>query len=180
MLVLETGRRQRLKLNCVKMYGANAPFYVDIGGKYRLGRLMKQCCGGSFKIWRGHICQLNSYSTPLEPYSFSFCFLTKTMPILSFLCKNATNSVERWQERLFALIFIKGRFFYSSVKWILLNYECFFSGMRKEYKGKSEIFTEKDLKGKEPFGQFKEWFEEACNHPSILEANAVCLATATK
>ncbi|XP_021940561.1 pyridoxine-5'-phosphate oxidase-like isoform X2 [Zootermopsis nevadensis] len=53
-------------------------------------------------------------------------------------------------------------------------------GMRKEYKGKSEIFTEKDLKGKEPFGQFKEWFEEACNHPSILEANAVCLATATK
>lgn len=52
--------------------------------------------------------------------------------------------------------------------------------MRIKYKGKSEIFTEKDLKGNEPFGQFREWFEEACDHPSILEANSVCLATATK
>ncbi|XP_033611207.1 pyridoxine-5'-phosphate oxidase isoform X2 [Cryptotermes secundus] len=52
--------------------------------------------------------------------------------------------------------------------------------MRAEYKTKSETFTEKDLKGKEPFVQFREWFEEACKHPSIIEANSVCLATATK
>lgn len=53
-------------------------------------------------------------------------------------------------------------------------------GMRKKYHDKSEIFTEKDLIAKEPIGQFKQWFEEACKHPSILEANAVCVATATK
>ena len=56
----------------------------------------------------------------------------------------------------------------------------FILGMRRKYNDKSEIFTEKDLKAKEPIGQFKEWFEEACKHPSILEANAVCVATATK
>ncbi|XP_069683875.1 pyridoxine/pyridoxamine 5'-phosphate oxidase-like isoform X2 [Periplaneta americana] len=53
-------------------------------------------------------------------------------------------------------------------------------GMRKEYKDKSDTFTEKDLVAKEPFTQFKNWFEEARNHKSILEANAFCLATATK
>jgi pyridoxamine 5'-phosphate oxidase len=54
------------------------------------------------------------------------------------------------------------------------------SGMRTKYKGESETFTEEDLKGKEPFSQFREWFEEACKHPAIPEANAVCLATATR
>lgn len=53
-------------------------------------------------------------------------------------------------------------------------------GMRTKYKGESEAFIEEDLKGKEPFSQFREWFEEACKHPLILEANAVCLATATR
>ncbi|PSN31522.1 Pyridoxine-5'-phosphate oxidase [Blattella germanica] len=53
-------------------------------------------------------------------------------------------------------------------------------GMRRKYNDKSDIFTEKDLKAKEPIGHFKEWFDEACKHPSILEANAVCVATATK
>ena len=52
--------------------------------------------------------------------------------------------------------------------------------MRKPYKGKNEAFLEDDLVAKEPFGQFKEWFEEACNTPGIIEANAMCLATATK
>ncbi|XP_050710824.1 pyridoxine/pyridoxamine 5'-phosphate oxidase-like isoform X2 [Eriocheir sinensis] len=53
-------------------------------------------------------------------------------------------------------------------------------GMRKPYKGQNEAFLEEDLVAKEPFGQFKEWFEEACNTPGIIEANAMCLATATK
>ncbi|XP_045128998.1 pyridoxine/pyridoxamine 5'-phosphate oxidase-like isoform X2 [Portunus trituberculatus] len=53
-------------------------------------------------------------------------------------------------------------------------------GMRKPYKGKNETFVEEDLVAKEPIGQFKEWFEEACNTPGIIEANAMCLATATK
>ncbi|KAG0708487.1 Pyridoxine-5'-phosphate oxidase [Chionoecetes opilio] len=53
-------------------------------------------------------------------------------------------------------------------------------GMRKPYKGKNEAFLEDDLVAKEPFGQFKEWFDEACNTPGIIEANAMCLATATK
>lgn len=52
--------------------------------------------------------------------------------------------------------------------------------MRTKYKDESEAFREEDLKGKEPFSQFREWFEEACKHPAIVEANAVCLATATR
>ncbi|XP_076045114.1 pyridoxine/pyridoxamine 5'-phosphate oxidase-like isoform X2 [Oratosquilla oratoria] len=53
-------------------------------------------------------------------------------------------------------------------------------GMRKPYKGKSEVFTEDNLVAKEPVAQFKAWFDEACNTPGIVEANAMCLATATK
>lgn len=55
-----------------------------------------------------------------------------------------------------------------------------FSGMRKPYKGKSDVFTEDDLVAKEPFAQFAAWFDEACHTPGIIEANAMCLATATK
>ncbi|XP_071519252.1 pyridoxine/pyridoxamine 5'-phosphate oxidase-like isoform X4 [Panulirus ornatus] len=53
-------------------------------------------------------------------------------------------------------------------------------GMRKPYKGKNEAFTEDDLVAKEPFAQFEAWFNEACHTPGIIEANAMCLATATK
>lgn len=50
-------------------------------------------------------------------------------------------------------------------------------GMRIKYKNKNETFLEEHLKSKEPFGQFKAWFEEACNRKEILEPNAMCLAT---
>ncbi|KAK3885331.1 hypothetical protein Pcinc_010453 [Petrolisthes cinctipes] len=53
-------------------------------------------------------------------------------------------------------------------------------GMRKPYKGKNEAFTEDDLAAKEPFAQFTAWFTEACYTPGIIEANAMCLATATR
>lgn len=53
-------------------------------------------------------------------------------------------------------------------------------GMRKPYKGKNEAFVEEDLVAKEPIAQFKAWFDEACNTPGIIEANAMCIATATK
>lgn len=52
--------------------------------------------------------------------------------------------------------------------------------MRIRYKDKDETFLEKHLVSKEPFGQFKAWFEEACTRKEILEPNAMCLATATK
>ncbi|VVC92150.1 unnamed protein product [Leptidea sinapis] len=53
-------------------------------------------------------------------------------------------------------------------------------GMRIKYKDKNETFLEKHLVSKEPFGQFKSWFEEACSRKEILEPNAMCLATASK
>ncbi|XP_023934789.2 pyridoxine/pyridoxamine 5'-phosphate oxidase [Bicyclus anynana] len=53
-------------------------------------------------------------------------------------------------------------------------------GMRIKYKDKDETFLEKHLVSKEPFGQFKAWFEEACSRKEILEPNAMCLATSTK
>lgn len=52
--------------------------------------------------------------------------------------------------------------------------------MRIKYKDKNETFTEDQLSSKEPFGQFKNWFEIACNTPTILEPNAVLLGTASK
>ncbi|KOB75659.1 Pyridoxamine 5'-phosphate oxidase [Operophtera brumata] len=52
--------------------------------------------------------------------------------------------------------------------------------MRIRYKDKDETFLEKHLVSKEPFGQFKIWFEEACNRKEILEPNAMCLATVSK
>lgn len=52
--------------------------------------------------------------------------------------------------------------------------------MRIKYKDKNVTFTEDSLVSKEPIGQFKAWFEVACNTPQILEPNAVLLGTATK
>ncbi|XP_012264955.2 pyridoxine/pyridoxamine 5'-phosphate oxidase isoform X1 [Athalia rosae] len=60
------------------------------------------------------------------------------------------------------------------------NWETDIGGMRIKYKDKSETFTEDDLKSKEPFGQFKAWFDEATKTPGVLEPNAMCLATATR
>lgn len=56
----------------------------------------------------------------------------------------------------------------------------FFLDMRITYKDKNETFTEDNLTSKEPIGQFKAWFDEACNTPQILEPNAMLLATATR
>ncbi|XP_026734258.1 pyridoxine-5'-phosphate oxidase-like [Trichoplusia ni] len=53
-------------------------------------------------------------------------------------------------------------------------------GMRIKYKDKDDTFLEKNLVSKEPFGQFKAWFEEACARKEILEPNAMCLATVSK
>lgn len=55
-----------------------------------------------------------------------------------------------------------------------------FLGMRHPYNNAQKVFLEEDLVAKEPFGQFKHWFEEACNTEGIMEANAMCLATASR
>ncbi|KAG5311830.1 PNPO oxidase, partial [Acromyrmex insinuator] len=60
------------------------------------------------------------------------------------------------------------------------NYTVDIGDMRIKYKDKHETFTDDDLISKEPMGQFKAWFEEACNTPGILEPNAMLLATATR
>ena len=52
-------------------------------------------------------------------------------------------------------------------------------GMRKPYHDKSDVFDFKDLVSKEPFQQFKSWFEAASSNEAIYEANAMCLSTAT-
>lgn len=53
-------------------------------------------------------------------------------------------------------------------------------GMRKPYLNESNTFEIKDLVAKNPFKQFHDWFETAKNTPGIEEANAMCLATASK
>ncbi|XP_031787779.1 pyridoxine-5'-phosphate oxidase [Nasonia vitripennis] len=59
-------------------------------------------------------------------------------------------------------------------------YKVDIGGMRIKYKDKSDCFTEDHLVSKEPFNQFKHWFEIACKTPGVGEANAVFLGTATK
>ncbi|XP_043219281.1 pyridoxine-5'-phosphate oxidase-like [Amphibalanus amphitrite] len=51
--------------------------------------------------------------------------------------------------------------------------------MRHPYKDKRQAFTEDQLVAREPFGQFRDWFNQACATPAILEPNAMCLSTAT-
>ncbi|OAD60249.1 Pyridoxine-5'-phosphate oxidase, partial [Eufriesea mexicana] len=53
-------------------------------------------------------------------------------------------------------------------------------GMRIKYKDKNETFMEDQLVSKEPIGQFKAWFNEACKTPQIFEPNAMILATANR
>ena len=53
-------------------------------------------------------------------------------------------------------------------------------GMRKPYLGEHQAFEVKDLVSKEPFAQFEHWFEHAKSVKSIEEANAMCVATASK
>ncbi|XP_035439511.2 pyridoxine/pyridoxamine 5'-phosphate oxidase [Spodoptera frugiperda] len=62
----------------------------------------------------------------------------------------------------------------------LRNMSIDIGGMRIKYKDKNDTFLEKHLVSKEPFGQFKAWFEEACSKKEILEPNAMCLATVSK
>ena len=52
-------------------------------------------------------------------------------------------------------------------------------GMRKPYMARNDTFDTRNLVAREPFAQFKAWFEEASKHEKIEEANAMCLATAT-
>uniref|UniRef100_A0A8C6TQS5 pyridoxal 5'-phosphate synthase n=1 Tax=Neogobius melanostomus TaxID=47308 RepID=A0A8C6TQS5_9GOBI len=54
------------------------------------------------------------------------------------------------------------------------------SNMRKKYKGDEECFEENQLTSLDPIKQFGNWFDEATNCPEIGEANAMCIATATK
>lgn len=53
-------------------------------------------------------------------------------------------------------------------------------GMRMKYKDRNDTFLEEHLVSKEPFGQFKAWFDDACARKEILEPNAMCLATSSK
>ncbi|XP_046677913.1 pyridoxine/pyridoxamine 5'-phosphate oxidase-like isoform X1 [Homalodisca vitripennis] len=52
--------------------------------------------------------------------------------------------------------------------------------MRTKYHEKNQTFLESDLQSKDPISQFKIWFEEAARTPGIAEANAMCVATASK
>ncbi|XP_032796071.1 pyridoxine-5'-phosphate oxidase [Daphnia magna] len=52
--------------------------------------------------------------------------------------------------------------------------------MRKPYNEKHKTFTEVDLISKDPIEQFESWFDVACQTTTILEANAMCLSTASK
>jgi pyridoxamine 5'-phosphate oxidase len=68
----------------------------------------------------------------------------------------------------------------SVVRYIVKHCFNVFPGMRTKYHGKENTFLETDLQSADPVKQFKIWFEEAAKTPGIAEANAMCLATASK
>jgi len=70
--------------------------------------------------------------------------------------------------------------FLKPLKYPTRNMSIDIGGMRKPYHDKSDYFDFKDLVAREPFDQFKAWFEDASKHEKIYEANAMCLSTATK
>lgn len=53
-------------------------------------------------------------------------------------------------------------------------------GMHTRNHSEKKIFLEESLIAKEPFGQFKAWLHDAIQKPEIVEANAMCLATASR
>lgn len=56
----------------------------------------------------------------------------------------------------------------------------FRADMRVPYSDKEDWFVEDGIDTKEPINLFTKWFEEARNSSLIKEANAMCLATATR
>ncbi|XP_063077177.1 pyridoxine-5'-phosphate oxidase [Engraulis encrasicolus] len=54
------------------------------------------------------------------------------------------------------------------------------SDMRKKYKGDDQCFEEDQLVSLDPINQFGNWFDAATKCPEVGEANAMCIATATK
>lgn len=52
--------------------------------------------------------------------------------------------------------------------------------LRLKYRTAKDIFYEENITVKEPFHQFKEWLNEACTTPEILEPNSFCLSTVSK
>ncbi|XP_018562256.1 pyridoxine-5'-phosphate oxidase [Anoplophora glabripennis] len=54
------------------------------------------------------------------------------------------------------------------------------AGMRVNYNERTNLFLEENLEIKEPFYLFDKWFKIVKNDPRTVEANAMCLATATK
>ncbi|KAJ8301124.1 hypothetical protein KUTeg_020111 [Tegillarca granosa] len=54
------------------------------------------------------------------------------------------------------------------------------TNMRVPYRSSSDIFDIKNLASTDPFKQFDNWFNEACNTKGIAEANAMALGTCSK
>ncbi|XP_043959024.1 pyridoxine-5'-phosphate oxidase [Gambusia affinis] len=54
------------------------------------------------------------------------------------------------------------------------------SNMRKKYRGVEECFEESQLGSLDPIKEFGNWFDEATKCPEVGEANAMCIATASK
>ncbi|XP_022190792.2 pyridoxine-5'-phosphate oxidase [Nilaparvata lugens] len=60
------------------------------------------------------------------------------------------------------------------------DFHCNIGAMRAKYHDDSDTFTEKDLAAKDPVKHFQKWLNEAVKCDKIMEANAMCLATANR
>ncbi|XP_023026387.1 pyridoxine/pyridoxamine 5'-phosphate oxidase [Leptinotarsa decemlineata] len=54
------------------------------------------------------------------------------------------------------------------------------SGMRADYHSKQDLFLEENIQIKEPLDLFDKWFKIIKNDSRTIEANAMCLSTATR
>ncbi|XP_030255938.1 pyridoxine-5'-phosphate oxidase [Sparus aurata] len=81
-------------------------------------------------------------------------------------------SLTAGQQRVFALNFYRK----STSDGTTMD----LSDMRKKYKGDEDCFEESQLVSLDPIKQFGNWFDQATKCPEVGEANAMCIATATK
>lgn len=71
---------------------------------------------------------------------------------------------------------------YRLITHVILSklFFCIDPGISIFFLERPQAFEEDQLISLDPIKQFGEWFDQATKCPEISEANAMCLATATK
>ncbi|XP_066522177.1 pyridoxine-5'-phosphate oxidase [Hoplias malabaricus] len=111
-----------------------------------------------------------------------FYFFRKMKRVLSFSKLRSSSDIRQYTQSAIVLSICHRTLFVSPfcTKPKSDTKAMDLSNMRKKYKCDEECFEEDQLASLDPIKQFGVWFDQATKCPEILEANAMCIATATK